>query len=275
MGAGREVAALGGDPRALEGLKRDARSDPRQAARAAATQFEQLFAQMLLKSLREATPQFDPLAGDGTRLFQGMLDEQWAKTIAGRGLGLAPIIERQLTRNLRSPYAAGPQAPAAPAAGAPLEAPAQSFIRQMLAPAQEAARATGVPPAFILGQAGLESGWGRHQPRLADGSPSHNLFGIKAGPGWRGATVERTTTEYVQGRAQRVIERFRAYGSYAEAFTDYARLLSGNPRYAAALAARDDPGGFAQALQRAGYATDPAYADKLARTIRQARSVLA
>lgn len=266
-------AALAGDVRALENLKRDARADPRQAAKAAAVQFEQLFAQMLLKSLREATPQFDPLSGDGTRMFQGLLDEQWAKTIAGRGLGLAPIIEKQLTRNLKPAEGA-----AAPAVSAPLiENPgrAQEFIRQMLAPAREAARATGVPPAFILGQAGLESGWGKHQPKLADGSPSHNLFGIKAGTGWRGATAESTTTEYVQGRPQRVVERFRAYGSYAEAFTDYARLLANNPRYAAALAARDDPGQFAQALQRAGYATDPAYAEKLARTIRQARTAIA
>jgi flagellar protein FlgJ len=112
----------------------------------------------------------------------------------------------------------------------------------------------------------LETGWDRAEPRLADGQPSYNVFGIKAGRNWTGATVEATTTEYVDGVAQQRVERFRAYGSYADAFRDYANLLASNPRYTAVLGSAD-ASHFAQGLQRAGYATDPAYAAKLERII--------
>jgi flagellar protein FlgJ len=88
------------DP-ALAALKREARDDPQKAARQAAIQFEQLFVQMVLKSMREATPQFDPLAGPSARMFHAMLDEQRAKAVAERGIGLAPIIERQLLRHAK------------------------------------------------------------------------------------------------------------------------------------------------------------------------------
>jgi flagellar protein FlgJ len=102
--------------------------------------------------------------------------------------------------------------------------------------------------------------------RQADGSPSYNLFGIKAGKQWSGATVDATTTEYVNGQPQKVVERFRAYGSYEEAFQDYANLLRNNPRYSNVIGSQDGTE-FAQRLQQAGYATDPMYADKLSRII--------
>lgn len=261
------------DP-ALVSLKREARADPQKAVKAAASQFEQMFVQMLLRSMREATPQFDPLTGSSGQMFQGMLDRQWAKTIADKGIGLAPLIEKQLSRNVK-PAAAPAAAPgAAPLSGEAADK-AQGFMRRMLKPAQEASRATGLPAAFILGQAALESGWGRHEIRGPAGTLTHNVFGIKAGAGWTGTSVEALTTEYVNGQPRRSVERFRAYGSYEEAFADYARLLNSSPRYTQALAQRHDPGGFAQALQRAGYATDPAYANKLTRTIQRAMTVVA
>jgi flagellar protein FlgJ len=145
------------------------------------------------------------------------------------------------------------------------------FRDRVMAYAQEASQATGIPARFVLGQAALESGWGRRELRAADGTPSHNLFGIKAGGNWRGRVVEATTTEYVNGVARKTVEQFRAYDSYADAFRDYANLLRGSPRYADLLAqaARGiDEAGFAQGLQKAGYATDPGYADKLSRTIK-------
>jgi len=74
------------------------------------------------------------------------------------------------------------------------------------------------------------------------------------------------TTEYADGLAQKQLERFRAYGSYAEAFRDYAGLLSANPRYAAVLGTQD-AASFARGMQRAGFATDPMYATKLERII--------
>ena len=145
------------------------------------------------------------------------------------------------------------------------------FRDRVMAYAQETSQATGIPARFVLGQAALESGWGRRELRAADGTPSHNLFGIKAGGNWRGRVVEATTTEYVNGVARKTVEQFRAYDSYADAFRDYANLLRSSPRYADLLtqAARGiDEAGFAQGLQKAGYATDPGYADKLSRTIK-------
>jgi flagellar protein FlgJ len=147
---------------------------------------------------------------------------------------------------------------------------AQSFIERMAPHARAAANETGVPARFVLGQAALESGWGAREIRGADGSNSFNLFGIKAGRNWTGPVVETATTEYTNGVARRSVERFRAYASYAEAFTDYARLLKGNPRYAAVLAGAGDAGAFAAGMQRAGYATDPRYAEKLTQVINSA-----
>ena len=137
--------------------------------------------------------------------------------------------------------------------------------------ANEASQTTGIPARFMLGQAALESGWGKRELRGTDGTPSHNLFGIKAGAGWKGPVVEAVTTEYVNGVARKSVEKFRAYPSYADAFRDYANLLRSNPRYAGVLAQAAqgiDAEGFAHGLQRAGYATDPNYADKLSRIIR-------
>ena len=129
--------------------------------------------------------------------------------------------------------------------------------------AQAASAATGIPARFIIGQAALESGWGKREIKNADGSTSHNVFGIKATKDWTGKTVSTLTTEYVHGKPQRVVEKFRAYDSYQEAMTDYASLLKGNPRYAQVINSAHDVKGFANGMQRAGYATDPHYAKKL------------
>ena len=119
----------------------------------------------------------------------------------------------------------------------------------------------------MVGQAALESGWGKHEIRADDGSPTYNVFGVKAGRSWTGPVVEKTTTEYVNGVPQKVTAKFRAYTSYAESFKDYASLLLGNRRYAAVIGQGQDAEAFARGLQQAGYATDPAYADKLTRII--------
>lgn len=164
-----------------------------------------------------------------------------------------------------SPFAAGESLPVP--GGAALEArerPAhvREFLARLEAPARAASAASGVPAELILAQAALETGWGRYQIPTADGGNSHNLFGIKAGSQWRGATTAVTTSEYIDGREQKRVETFRAYPSYQASFTDYARLIGNNPRYAGVVAA-GDPVQAAHALQRGGYATDPAYADKL------------
>lgn len=242
------------DQSALANIKRQVRSNDPAALKAAAQQFEAMFLQMVLKSMRDATPKEGLFDNDQTRLYEALLDQQMSQVLAAKGgTGLAKIIESQLSRHATN----GESEPVSGAAG---------FIEKMMPHAAEASRASGIPARFIVGQAALETGWGRAEPRGADGQPSYNLFGIKAGSNWTGPTVEATTTEYVDGVAQKRVERFRAYGSYAEAFRDYANLLGGNPRYAAALAS-SDAAGFAQGLARAGYATDPAYAEKLTRII--------
>jgi len=150
-----------------------------------------------------------------------------------------------------------------------LSASQADFVRRMWPSAVLAQQSTGVPAEFIVGQAALESGWGRHEIRRADGAASFNLFGIKAGTAWRGDTVDATTTEYIDGKARKQLERFRAYGSYAEAFRDWATVIAGSPRYAQVLRAGATAEGFAGGMQRAGYATDPSYGAKLERTINQ------
>lgn len=132
--------------------------------------------------------------------------------------------------------------------------------------AQEASRRTGIPAEFMVAQAALETGWGQKQLRHEDGSPSHNLFNIKAGSSWKGDTVSRDVIEYANGQAYTESSRFRSYGSYAESFRDYAQLMTRSPRYAGVLG-QTDAAAFARGLQDAGYATDPMYADKLARII--------
>ncbi len=166
-----------------------------------------------------------------------------------------------------APSMPSPVTPPAPADGATSIAQTGGFVNRIWSHAVEAARSIGVQPQFMVGQAALESGWGKHEMRNADGSATHNLFGIKAGKGWSGPTVEKTTTEYVNGVAQKTTAKFRVYASYAESFKDYAKLIGGNPRYAGVVAQSQDARGFARNLQQAGYATDPAYADKLVRVI--------
>lgn len=177
----------------------------------------------------------------------------------------------------QSANGAAKTAVAAPAAGAasgvaasfpnlPAGAGPRAFVEKVWPQAVEASRATGIPARFLVAQAALETGWGKFELKNADGSPSHNLFNIKAGKRWGGDTVSTSTTEYSNGVASRENARFRSYGSYADSFRDYARLIGSNPRYAAVVG-QDDATAFARGLQAAGYATDPNYADKLARII--------
>lgn len=139
---------------------------------------------------------------------------------------------------------------------------AEEFVRQLLPHARWAARQLGIAPAAIVAQAALESAWGRRMPRQADGQPSFNLFGIKAGSHWTGAKANVPTVEFVDGIAVRGNALFRAYDSVAESVRDYVKLVKGGERYQAALQAGSDAYGYATALARAGYATDPGYAEK-------------
>ena len=143
---------------------------------------------------------------------------------------------------------------------------AADFIHKLMPHANIASESTGIPAHFMLAQAALESGWGKHEIRHPDNSPSFNLFGIKAGRNWQGDTVDTVTTEYINGVPHKTVEKFRAYDSYEEGFRDYANLLSNNPRYEKVVNTQN-PAEFAYGLQRAGYATDPQYGNKLMRIL--------
>ena len=276
--SGTNIGSLAIDGQSLNKLRLQAKQSPDQALKAAAQQFETVFLNMMLKSMRDATPQDGMFDSEQTKMFTGMLDQQLAQSMASsRGVGLAEIMVKQLSSHTQTAGVAAPGLLPAIATGSPPAATGsipsayksgdqQSFVDKLKTPAEQASHSTGVPAHLILGQAALESGWGKREIKMADGSDSHNLFGIKAGNDWKGKVAEVTTTEYHNGVASKQVERFRAYGSYAESFQDYARLLSDNPRYSG-VEGQVDAKGFAQALQQSGYATDPHYADKLAGVI--------
>jgi len=290
------------DAQALTRLKAEAASDPQRSLRAAAQQFEAVFVDMLLKSMRATMPKGGLLESNQTQFYTSMLDSQVAQGMASRGIGLADMMVKQLQTRLAAPAgAAASPTPAPPPEGrgetgasprdlrangavlAPKAEPAapgplqdarekvgkliDGFTEKLLPHALAASKAVGVPAFFMLGQAALETGWGRKEIVGTSGEQTYNLFGIKAGKGWNGKVVEALTTEWVNGEPRKLVEKFRAYDSYAEGFADYARLLAENPRYAGALEKVNDLAGFAQGLQKGGYATDPQYASKLTRTV--------
>lgn len=257
----------------LSRLRLSARREDPEALRAAAKQFESLFTQMLLKSARASSLGDDLMGSEQTEFYQDLFDQQIAQQMsAGKGLGIAELLVRQLQHGAAAaPATAASATIHTPAAAA---APASDFVTQILPHAQKAAAALGVPPQLLAAQAALESGWGRREIRNADGSASHNLFGIKADASWKGARTSVATHEYDNGVKRGETADFRSYASLDEAFADYVSFLQSNPRYAQALQQRDGSG-FAHGLQRAGYATDPAYASKLLRIAGSERLQLA
>jgi flagellar protein FlgJ len=303
------------DVQGFDALRAQAKQSPQGGAKAVAGQFDAMFTQMMLKSMRDATPEGGLFDSHTSKMYTSMLDQQLAQQMSSRGIGVADALMKQLMRNAGQGAGAGAAAdlgagfgaaghegslaamsamanayanaaanngglsrargysagsaltpPVKGATGAP---DAAAFVDRLAAPAQAASAATGIPARFIVGQAALESGWGKREIRAADGSTSYNVFGIKATRGWTGRTVSALTTEYVNGTPRRVVAKFRAYDSYEHAMTDYANLLKNNPRYAGVLSASRSVEGFAQGMQKAGYATDPNYAKKLISIMQQ------
>jgi len=174
-------------------------------------------------------------------------NDQWAVTASNRG-SMATPADALATRNAVAQLGA--------------DTP-EGFVASIWGHAQSAAKELGVDARALVAQAALETGWGKRQIKHADGSTSHNLFGIKA-TGWKGQSAVAGTHEYVDGVRRNETASFRAYSTPAESFADYVRLLKTSPRYQQALQAGTDVQGFARGLQRAGYATDPRYAAKIA-----------
>ncbi|WP_028221875.1 flagellar assembly peptidoglycan hydrolase FlgJ, partial [Paraburkholderia oxyphila] len=300
-----------------------ANASPQQGVQMAAKQFDVVFTQMMLKSMREATPDDGPLDSKDGAQFTSMMDQQLAQQMSNKGIGVANAMIKQLMRSMGGDAsgASGADGPGGIAgamsgmagsggsgnegnmamlsalgraygnasangalgkgegwdANSALTPPVRgngdekvdAFVNKLAGGAQQASAATGIPARFIVGQAALESGWGKREIMKADGSTSHNVFGIKATKDWTGKTVSTMTTEYVNGTPHRVVEKFRAYDSYDDAMTDYANLLKSNPRYASVINNSHSVEGFAHAMQRAGYATDPQYAKKLMTIMQQ------
>jgi flagellar protein FlgJ len=254
------------------------------AIKETAKQFESMFMKELLKSMRDANAAMKDGSMDnaGSDLGTDLLDQQFSVQMSGQRGGLSDLIAAQLTRQMGT-LPDGTQKPSTPEAPAALD-PARNvggtgktsraptagqvaFVNKLSDAAARAEQATGIPASYMIGQAGHETGWGQHEIKNKGGTPSFNLFGIKATGGWTGKVAEVTTTEYKNGVAEKKVAKFRSYGSYEEAFKDYAKLVGDSPRYAQAKLATSSPQAFASGLQKAGYATDPQYAAKLSRAI--------
>ncbi len=233
-------------------------NDP-EVLREVAGQFEALFVQTMLKNMREASLG-DPLMDDSNQyeMYQGMLDQQLALEMSsGPGIGLAEMLVRQLGND-------NPNVPTIrDVQPEPTWKNAAAFARDVWPHAERVANRLNVPTEAIVAQAALETGWGAHVPQRGDGSSSFNLFGIKAGQNWSGGKVTKATIEFEDGLPKPQLATFRAYADVAATFDDYSELLLSNPRYASVRGHDNDVAGFAAALQSSGYATDPAYADKL------------
>ncbi|EIJ47228.1 flagellar basal-body protein FlgJ [Herbaspirillum sp. GW103] len=310
--------SLAVDANGLNGLREAAKQNSPESIKGAAKQFEAMFLNMVMKSMRDATPQNGPFDNEQTKMFTSMLDQQLSQSLAQRGVGLADVLTRQLSASLpkKLPDAQDLDGNSTPGDdGLPMGIPlvkdmsdadrakfiqsfasqqaaestdqdgrnkqrrssnkpahVEAFQNRLQADAELASKMTGIPAKFMLAQAALETGWGKKEIVTRDGRSAHNLFGIKATGNWTGKVVEATTIEYINGKPQKRVEKFRAYDSYADAFKDYANLLRSNPRYEKVLASAQDAHGFAYGLQRAGYATDPHYAEKLSRIIRTSLS---
>ncbi|MBR8300602.1 flagellar assembly peptidoglycan hydrolase FlgJ [Burkholderia dolosa] len=299
------------DVQGFDALRAQVKQSPQAGAKLVAGQFDAMFTQMMLKSMRDASPDGGLFDSHTSKMYTSMLDQQLAQQMSRRGIGVADALMKQLMRNAGQGagadtaaelgaagnegglaamnamakayanaagnngalggargYSAG-SALTPPLKGASGAPDADAFVDRLAGPAQAASAATGIPARFIVGQAALESGWGKREIRAADGSTSYNVFGIKANKSWTGRTVSAMTTEYVNGTPRRVVAKFRAYDSYEHAMTDYASLLKNNPRYAGVLSASRSVEGFAHGMQKAGYATDPNYAKKLISIMQQ------
>ncbi|MCG8708897.1 flagellar assembly peptidoglycan hydrolase FlgJ [Brenneria sp. 4F2] len=288
------------DVNAVNSLRRQVNQKDPAALEKVARQFEGLFVNMMLKSMRSALPQDGMLTNDQTRLYTSMYDQQMAQDLSTKGLGLADMIVKQmgkqpselpadsvgkvampldqerLAASALSPALVGEflrreqqqnnadEQPSAPAA----RQTSSQFTDRLSIPSMIASMQSGIPHHLIMAQAALESGWGRREITSADGSPSYNIFGVKANDSWTGKVTEVTTTEFENGRAYKTKEKFRVYDSYVDALNDYISLLTNNARYKPVLDAKNAEDA-AYALQRAGYATDPNYGDKLVQIIGQ------
>ncbi|WP_051234953.1 flagellar assembly peptidoglycan hydrolase FlgJ [Marinimicrobium agarilyticum] len=269
----------------LQQLREQGRNGDPQALREVARQFESMFVHQMLKQMRSTNEVFgkdNMFSSEQTKFHQEMLDQQMSLELTqGRGLGLAEMMYQQMQKaygdHLKPEAGQALDATSVErTSGASTAEPIQTlggkaamttnpaaFVAQIQDQAQRAAEALGVSPQALVAQAALETGWGQHVIHTREGQNSHNLFNIKADSRWEGARINVSTIEYRDGMPRVEQANFRQYDSYEESFSDYVSFLQDNPRYREALMSGADAEAYVEELQAAGYATDPAYADKL------------
>ncbi len=250
------------DISSLNAIKAAGREDAAVGMKKVAKQFESLFINMMLKTMRESNKSFGEgnyLSSNELEIHQQNFDNQLSLHLSnGKGIGLADNLYKQLMHQ----YDVKPTTENQNPLRADIKSPAD-YVRAVLPHAQKAAAELGVKPEFLVAQSALETGWGQRIISDSKGATSYNLFGIKADRSWKGSVASTSTLEYVDGIAQKEKATFRKYDSFAASFDDYAVFLKSNPRYQHAISQGADGAQFGQALQNAGYATDPRYAEKI------------
>ena len=266
----------------LSKLKLAAKNNSPEALQVVAEQFEAFFLQLMLKQMRDSSLAEGIFDSDKTRFYQDMMDQQMALDMAKQhSIGIADSIVRQLQHTVKTDESMQLKPlPSRPGAFNPVMrkgsinsfnsfSSPSDFINAMRPYAEQAAAELGVPANVLLAQSALETGWGQKIIRSNDGNSSHNLFGIKADSRWQGESVRVGSLEYRDGTARQEVSAFRVYDSYQESFRDYVDFIKSNERYSPALRQVNSSGEYIKALQEAGYATDPEYADKVMTIIKR------
>ena len=289
------------DLNSLDQLRQKAQGNDKDAIREVANQFESMFAAMLIKSMRQANEAFEtdsPFNNKDTKFYTEMQDKQLALDISRHGaLGLADALVRQLDpaamvtpQQINADKLAMPGIKQAEmmdlnakpivvdfnkpdqsvaSVAVPQESKSlifknqQSFIDTLLPFAKKAAKALGVSPAALIAQSALETGWGSKVIAAPDQQSSFNLFNIKANKAWQGDHVSKNSLEVENGVGVKRQSNFRSYDNIAQSFSDYQSFIKNNQRYSEALKQGGNAGRYAEELQKAGYATDPQYAQKI------------
>ncbi len=305
----------------LDSLRSRAHKDEKAALKEVAQQFEGIFVQMLMKSMRDANAIFEsdsPMNSQYTKFYEQMRDQQMSVDLSTKGiLGLADLMVQQLSPEtsaitpasvLQGQKLSSGQLNANPITAAQLDTQVMKagggeagainaeldsvlsgkslpsahikaasdvgfsspsdFVTQLYPHAKKAAEALGTEPEVLIAQSALETGWGQKMIKSADGQRSHNLFNIKADKRWQGEKAQVSTLEYEQGSAVKQQADFRVYDSIEQSFNDFVDFISNGQRYQQAKAVAAKPAEFIQALQDAGYATDPQYASKVIKVMK-------
>lgn len=268
------------DVQGLSSIRAKLKSDPNLAKKEVAKQFESLMVQMLMKSMRDSNRALagDSASGQSMSIYEDLLDKQLSLSTADKGFGLAEVIEKSLnqvdvmarkdeteksSQDIEELSRIKDVGALEKKKDVPGFESAGDFVNTLWSYAKDAAQLLGADPKFLLAQAALESNWGKSIVAHITGKSSNNLFNIKADSSWDKGSVAINATEEKDGIVKKEKSNFRDYNSFAESFKDYVKFLESNPRYQDAIKHASSPQKFAELLQKANYATDAHYAEKI------------